>query len=81
MLDDLKENEQKLTGEVAAEYRRLVESRGEDALAETDMSTCGSCYTKITTQTMSELMMKQAVFCKSCGTLMYSRQGQATITE
>ena len=81
VLTDLKQNEARLTGEVGSEYRRLVESRGEDALAETDMNTCGACYTKITTQTMSELMMKESVFCKSCGTLLYVTENQATISE
>ncbi|MEM9412622.1 MAG: phospholipase [Planctomycetota bacterium] len=73
---DLKANESKLTGEVGSEYRRLVESRGEDALAETDMQTCGQCYTKLTTQKMSELMMRQAVFCPSCSCLLYVSEGQ-----
>ena len=74
---DLATNEKKLTGDAGAEYRRLAESRGEDALAKTDLQTCGHCYTKITTQTISELMMKEAVFCKSYGTLMYTDQKQA----
>ena len=78
VLAELKENEARLTGDVAKEYRRLVEGRGEDALAATDMTTCGQCCVKITTQTMSELMMKESVFCKSCGTLMYVVQKQAT---
>ena len=68
---ELVENEKKLTGEVGAEYRRQASSRGEEALAETDMQTCGNCYTKMTTQAMSELMMQNAVFCQSCHSLLY----------
>lgn len=71
---DLAEFYGHLSGDYAAELRRLVASKGEDALAETDLQTCGQCYTKITTQTMSELMMKQPVFCQSCGALMYTTQ-------
>lgn len=75
---ELKDNEDKLPGDVSAEFRRLMEQRGEDALAETDMQTCGGCYTTITTQKVSELMMKQAVFCQSCGTILYIGENQPT---
>ncbi len=77
VLQDLVENEKQLPGDVAVEYRRLVKNRGEDGLAETDMQTCGQCYTKITTQKVSELLMKQAVFCPSCGALMYIAENQS----
>ena len=75
VIKDLTEHEGRLVGDYAAEYRRLSASRGEDALAPTDLQTCGQCYTKITTQKMSELMMKKPVFCPSCGALMYPRDG------
>lgn len=78
VLQDLANNEKKLVGDVAAEYRRLVENKGEDALAETDMQFCGQCHTKLTTQKISELMMKKAVFCPTCGTLLYIGENQAT---
>jgi hypothetical protein len=68
---ELTEFEAKLTGDVGAEYRRMASKRGEDALAVSDMQTCGNCHTKITTQKMNELLMKQAVFCQSCGALFY----------
>ena len=77
VMQDLAENEKQLPGDVAVEYRRLVKNRGEDGLAETDMQTCGQCYTKITTQKVSELLMKQAVFCPSCGALMYIAENQS----
>jgi predicted nucleic acid-binding Zn-ribbon protein len=64
--------EASLSGDVLAEYRRLVAHRGEDALAETDLKTCGNCCTTISAQTISELMLKRPVFCKSCGCLMYA---------
>lgn len=75
---ELNENEKKLTGDVGTEYRRQAAARGEEALAGTDMQTCGNCCTKITTQTMSELMMQNAVFCQSCGSLLYVNENQAT---
>lgn len=80
VLAELAENETKLTGDYAAEYRRLVAVRGEDALAETDMQTCGNCYTKITTQKMNELLLKKPVFCQSCGSLMYATEPSASVS-
>ena len=77
VLAELKENESKLKGEVAAEYHRLVPTRGEEVFAETDMQTCGQCYTKLTTQTMSELMMKATVYCQTCGSLLYVAENHA----
>ncbi len=75
---ELEQCEQQFKGDAAAEYRRLVAGRGQDALAETDLQTCGQCNTRISAQTLSELMLKKAVFCKSCGSLMYVTENQTT---
>ena len=80
VIQDLKDRESRLKGDYAAEYRRLVTVRGEEALAETDMQTCGQCCTRITTQMMSELMMKKPVFCKSCGSLLYAAENHAAVS-
>ena len=72
VVKDLADNDNRLRGDFAVEYKRMAAAKGEEALAETDMQTCGQCYTKITTQKMSELMMKKPVFCESCGSLMYT---------
>ena len=72
VVKDLAEQDDQLRGDYAIEYKRMAAVKGEEALAETDMQTCGQCYTKITTQKMSDLMMKKPVFCESCGTLMYT---------
>jgi len=74
VITDLTACERQLSGDYTGELRRLMERKGEEALAETDMHTCGQCYTTITTQKMSELMMKRPVFCQSCGALMYTTQ-------
>ena len=79
ILGELQQNESRLVGDYAAEYRRLVMVRGEDALAETDMQTCGKCYTQITTQMMNELLLKKPVFCKSCGSLLYVGENRAAV--
>ena len=68
---ELAEAEKKLPIELVAEYRRLVAGKGEDALGETDTETCGNCNQRLTTQTVSDLMMRNAIFCKGCGCLLY----------
>ncbi len=68
---ELTEAEKRIPGEVAVEYKRMVAKLGESALAESDLSTCGNCYTTLTPQTINELNLKRAVFCQGCGSLMY----------
>ena len=63
--------EGKLPFDLAKEYKRLVAAMGEEALAEVADNCCGHCYTTVTTQLVTELMMKRATFCKSCGSLLY----------
>lgn len=74
--NELCELEKRLPGPIQEEYRRLTRSSGENAMAETDGETCGSCYSVVTTQTLSDLYAKKAVFCKNCGTLMYHSAGK-----
>lgn len=68
---DLEKAEAQLPGNARVEYKRLVGSLGENALAPVEDNSCGHCYTTLTTQVISELMMGQTVFCKSCGSLLY----------
>lgn len=73
---ELKALEKRLPPDIIEEYTRLVRAASENALAETDGETCGSCYSVITTQTLSDLYAKKAVFCKNCGTLLYHLSGK-----
>ena len=68
---ELADHESQLPGELAEEYRRLVEHIGEDALAGTDLETCGHCHSVLTAQTRNELLLNQPVFCKSCHSILY----------
>ncbi len=68
--------EKRLPAAIMEEYRRLVRASSENALAETDGETCGGCYSVVTTQTLSDLYAKKAVFCKNCGTLLYHLSGK-----
>ncbi len=75
---ELSSTEKRLLGDVAHEYRRLVRGMGESALAKADGRTCGNCYHTFTVQTLSDLTLKKAVFCKGCGALMYSNSSVQT---
>ncbi|MFK7768004.1 MAG: zinc ribbon domain-containing protein [Mariniblastus sp.] len=74
---ELAEAEKGVPIDLATEYRRLVAGMGEDALASTDTETCGNCNQRMITQMVSDLMMKKAVFCKGCGSLLYPAENRA----
>ncbi len=67
----LENQERYLAGDFLNEYRRRVNANGETALSETDGKTCGNCHQTLNTQTLSELYQRLAVFCKSCGCILY----------
>ncbi|MFP6618995.1 MAG: C4-type zinc ribbon domain-containing protein, partial [Pirellulaceae bacterium] len=68
---DLGTVEDLLPGNLRAEYNRISEARGEEALAAVDDNVCGGCYQTLTPQTINELVLATAVFCKTCGCLLY----------
>lgn len=63
--------EAKLPADLRLDLQRIVKKRGDEGLAPLEGECCGGCFTTITTQTLNELMLSKAVFCKSCGCLMY----------
>ncbi len=69
--------EAKLPSDLKPEYRRLVAALGEEALAAVEDNSCGHCYTHVTTQLITELMMKRVTFCKTCGSLLYLSENAA----
>ncbi len=60
-----------LPGDMRDIYRRLVERRGSDSLASVNNGTCTGCYTAITPQMQTQLMLSELVVCKSCGRILY----------
>ncbi len=68
---ELIEAETILPGDIRSEYDRVVNKHAEEALAPIDEDCCGGCFQKITPQMLNELLMSRAVFCKSCGRLLY----------
>jgi predicted nucleic acid-binding Zn-ribbon protein len=68
---ELKVAEANLPADLKANYDRVAKVRGEEALAEVDGEVCGGCYQMLTPNMMNELYLSKAVFCKSCGALLY----------
>ncbi len=67
----LKEAELVLPSDVRADYQRVAKAHGEEALAPLEGECCGGCFQRVTPQMLNELTMSKAVFCKSCGRLLY----------
>ena len=55
-------------------YRRVIKTRGQDALSSVTGQTCRGCYTSITPQMHNELLQNTMVLCKSCGRILYMDQ-------
>lgn len=68
---ELKEAEKILPSDFRAEYDRVVRSKGEDALAAVEGEHCGGCNQTITANMLNDLYLSRAVFCRSCGRLLY----------
>lgn len=68
---DLAEAETALPKDFRDAYDRIVRSKGQDAMAQVEGDNCGGCFRQITANMINELSMSRAVFCRSCGRLLY----------
>ncbi len=69
--EGLREAERTLPPDFKADYLRLVRAHGPDTLAPVEGETCGNCNTLLSPQVMNQLFLSRAVFCKSCGSVLY----------
>jgi predicted nucleic acid-binding Zn-ribbon protein len=67
----LVEVEATLPEEIKPHYERLVNMKGEDALALVEGRTCTACYTEITAQNYQDLLRGVFILCKNCGRIIY----------
>lgn len=65
------EKERELPGDIANQYKRLVQAYGPAAFAPVEGSLCTSCYVNIPPQQFVILKTGQIVICKTCGKLQY----------
>ena len=63
--------EASLPANFKGDYNRIVQLKGEDAMAVLDGENCGGCYQRLTTNMVSELMMSRVVTCQGCGRMLY----------
>jgi len=70
-LSELQKVEAELPEDFRIEYQRLTKAKGEEALAPLDGESCGGCYQMLSPQTVDQLHLGKAIFCPSCGRLLY----------
>jgi predicted nucleic acid-binding Zn-ribbon protein len=73
---ELETVERDLPAETREPYRRIVKSKGADAMAAVEADSCGGCCQQITGNMLSELAMGRVVVCRSCGRLLYRPETQ-----
>jgi predicted nucleic acid-binding Zn-ribbon protein len=52
-------------------YQRIVKSKGADAMAPVEGTSCGGCFQQLTGNMLAELSMGKVVPCRGCGCLLY----------
>ena len=70
-LAKLKEVEVAIPADLRTAYNRIVGGQGADAFASVVDGNCTACYTAITVQSHTELLMENFTACKSCGRMLY----------
>ena len=68
---ELEQSEKQIPGELMVEYRRVIKSKGEEALAPVEDGSCGGCYQVLTTQHIDRLRMSVLIRCPSCNAFLY----------
>lgn len=76
---ELKESEAVLPPDVRELYNRVVRQKGEDALAAIDNEYCSGCHQRVPLNICAEIMMGRAMFCKTCGRLLYMPENAAPV--
>lgn len=69
---DLETAEKDLPADSRESYRRLVKSKGADAMAMLEGESCGGCFQQLPPNALAELSMGKVVPCRSCGRLLYA---------
>lgn len=69
---DLERAEQELPADTRESYRRIVKSKGADAMAMLEGESCGGCNQQLPANAVAELVTGRVVPCRSCGRLLYA---------
>lgn len=68
---ELDESEGEIPDSVIADYKRVTEAKGEEALAPVDGESCGGCCQTLTTQLIDRLRMSMLIRCPNCNAFLY----------
>jgi predicted nucleic acid-binding Zn-ribbon protein len=68
---ELQKEEATLPEDIRDMYQRVVQHKGEDALAAVENQFCNGCNQQITLNLYTKVILGAPVFCKSCGRLLY----------
>ncbi len=67
------EAEQKVPEEVLSRYRRILKSKGDQAVVVVEHGSCTGCHMKLTTQTANSARREDVLAaCDNCGRLLYA---------
>ena len=69
--EELAEAEKELPQDFLTDYRRIINAKGEEAMAALEGDVCGGCYQVVTSQMYAELKMEKLVACRNCGCYLY----------
>ncbi len=69
---ELEKAEREIPAAARAEYRRLTESRGEEALAPVEDQSCGGCHQTLTTQMVDRIRLGMLTDCPACSAWLYT---------
>ena len=72
---DLARAEGEMPADSADAYRRVVKSKGADAMAMLEGESCGGCSERLTANSVAELSTGRVITCRSCGRLLYAARG------
>ncbi|MEM8669939.1 MAG: phospholipase [Planctomycetota bacterium] len=68
---ELAETEKEIPSAVLPDYKRLTDTKGEDALAPVDGDSCGGCFQTLTTNHIDHLRLSRLIRCPSCNAFLY----------
>lgn len=71
VLEELEGVEKDIPPDIRADYKRVVKTRGEEALSSVVNGYCTQCNVQLRIQTVSDLKLGKPVFCSSCGAFLY----------
>lgn len=69
---ELEKSEKEIPIAARSEYRRLTESRGEEALAPVEDDSCGGCHQTLTTQMVDRIRLGVLTDCPACSAWLYN---------